>query len=83
MAASKQKLYTKYVKIHERFKQLFEVDRMRIDDVMETLSQEFYLEQSTISKILSKDPAEKAGVSTNQISLFQDQIDTSNANNQD
>lgn len=58
--------------IRNRFRELFEVQRLRLDDVMATLSREFYLAQNTINHILkykangretetSPDPADSAG----------------------
>ena len=42
----------KYKAIQARYKELFEVQRLRLDDVMKTLSQEFFLCEARIVIIL-------------------------------
>lgn len=38
--------------VNARFRELFEVQRLRHDDVMDTLSSEFFLTQKTVENIL-------------------------------
>lgn len=40
--------------IRHRFNELYEVQRMRLDDVIEKVAFEFYLAHSTVEKIISK-----------------------------
>ena len=42
----------KYKAIQARYKQLFEVDRLRLDDVMQTLTREYFLCEARIVIIL-------------------------------
>jgi hypothetical protein len=44
----------KYMRIQERYKELYQVKRLRHDDVIETLKKEFFITQTnTIYRILN------------------------------
>jgi hypothetical protein len=40
--------------IHDRFRELYEQERLRLDDVVQQLSREFHLAPLTIDRILQK-----------------------------
>ena len=49
----------RYHQIHEKYHVLYNENRLRIDDVIESLSVEFYLGNDSIRKILRKKLIEK------------------------
>jgi hypothetical protein len=44
----------KYKAIQDRFKVLYDVDRLRIDDCQKQLSEEFFISIPTLERILTK-----------------------------
>lgn len=49
----------RYLAIQARFKQLFESERLRYDDVINKLCAEFFIRESTLFKILKKELNDK------------------------
>lgn len=63
--------YAKYYSIQQRYKTLYEVQRMRIDDVVEQLGREYFMAERTIWKVLRCELAEApAPANPNQMELF-------------
>jgi hypothetical protein len=42
----------KYLAVQQRYKQLYEIDRLRYDDVIKQLMAEFFCSEGTIRRIL-------------------------------
>jgi hypothetical protein len=45
----------KYAEIQAVYKELYDSRRLRIDDVLQQLSERFFLSQTTVERILGKD----------------------------
>lgn len=69
--------WRKYIAIRRRFKKLYEVDRMRIDDVIGQLCTEFFVAEVTVWKVLRSDIDEEEPPETipeNQLNLFEQNV---------
>lgn len=64
----------KYRAIQDRFKELYDGHRIRIDDVYNTLSREFYISEIRLYEIMRLDlPEVLPPRDPNQISMFGDE----------
>jgi len=66
--------WRKYIAIRRRFKKLYEVDRMRIDDVIGQLCSEYFVAEVTVWKVLRSDISEEESpevIPENQLDLFE------------
>lgn len=65
----------KITRLHERYRELHEVDRLRLDDVIARLSEEFFWSEMTVMRYLAKPPEEQVIFTEeqrNQLDLFMD-----------
>lgn len=72
MARSKVKIQMRNTRLAARFETLYNKDRLRLDDVIKKLADEFYLTERSVCHILSKQADEpKVEEKTGQTRLFE------------
>lgn len=52
MSYKREQTIAKHRRLKERFKQLHDVERIRIDDVVQQLADEFFFSPATVERIL-------------------------------
>lgn len=51
----RKRTVAKYIRIQERFNELYNTKRLRYDDTLQKLSEEFFMSTDSVQKILRKD----------------------------
>ena len=54
MARDIQRINDRNAKMYKRYKEMYDVKRIRHDDVLSKLADEFYLDEATINRIIIK-----------------------------
>ena len=50
----RNKTLKRYISIQDRFKHLFETERVRYDDCVQRIAEEYFISEGTVHKILTK-----------------------------
>lgn len=68
----RRSIKAKYLRIQQRFKELYDVQRLRYDDCIERIQKEFFIEHpNTVTRILSTTVILEPEPDTAQLSLFE------------